>query len=219
MPPASPAVLVALRVRGAAVAFPSAWRSRFHGLPLRTICHVGLSRLSASPKSHFSPSPLPCASPGGRVHGQSAVDVSTLAGGVVAWRQAKRANHSVGASPSAGGWAPGWCGLHWVTPSILSLRFAGVGLLWADEAVSTCSTRNHLQPKISEADRRIPSHLRCACVVRDSRAGADHVAIRDRVEDRSHGRVGDVRDGSRIRSHRDTRETRSRAAGAELRDP
>src|SRR5260370_35015932 len=70
-PPASPAVLVALRVRGAAVAFPSAWRSRFHGLPLRTICHVGLPRLSASPKSHFSPSPLPCTPPGARSRGKS----------------------------------------------------------------------------------------------------------------------------------------------------
>ena len=56
-------------------------------------------------------------------------------------------------------------------------------------------------------------------VVRASRAAADHVAIRGRVEDRSHGRVGDVRDGSRIRSHQDARETRSRAAGAELRGP
>jgi hypothetical protein len=122
MPPASPAVLVALRVRGAAVAFPGAWRSRFHRLPLRTICHVGLSQLSASPKSHFSPSPLPCASPGRRSRGHSAVqgysDVSTLAGGVVAWRQAKRANYSVGASPSAGGGALSWCGLHRVTPSV-----------------------------------------------------------------------------------------------------
>jgi hypothetical protein len=40
-------------------------------------------------------------------------------------------------------------------------RFAVVGPLWADEAVSTCSTRNHLQRKIFEADRRIPLHLRC----------------------------------------------------------
>ena len=57
------------------------------------------------------------------------------------------------------------------------------------------------------------------CVVRASKAGANHVAIRDRVEDKSHGRVGDVRGGSRIRSHQDARETRSRAAGAELRGP
>ena len=57
------------------------------------------------------------------------------------------------------------------------------------------------------------------CVVTASRAGADHVAIRDRVEDKAHGRVGDVRDGPRIRSHQGARETRSRAAGAELRDP
>ena len=57
------------------------------------------------------------------------------------------------------------------------------------------------------------------CVVRASRAGADHVASGDRVEDRSHGRVSDVRDGSRIRSHQDARETQSRAAGAELRGP
>jgi hypothetical protein len=54
------------------------------------------------------------------------------------------------------------------------------------------------------------------CVVRVSKAGADHVAIRDRVGDGSHGRVGDVRGGSRIRSHQDAHETRSRAAGGEL---
>jgi hypothetical protein len=57
------------------------------------------------------------------------------------------------------------------------------------------------------------------CVVRASKAGANHVAIRDRVEGRSHGGVGDVRDGSRIRSRQDAREIRSRAAGAELRGP
>ncbi len=73
MPQASPAVLIALCVRGAAGAFPSAWRNRFHRLPLRAICHVGLSRLSASPKSHFSPSLLPCASPSGRSRGHGVI--------------------------------------------------------------------------------------------------------------------------------------------------
>ena len=43
--------------------------------------------------------------------------------------------------------------------------------------------------------------------------------ILDRVEDRSRGRVGDVRDGSRIRLHQEARETRSSAADAELRGP
>ena len=35
----------------------------------------------------------------------------------------------------------------------------------------------------------------------DVRVGADYVAIRDRVEGRSHGRAGDVRGASRTRSH------------------
>jgi hypothetical protein len=71
----------------------------------------------------------------------------------------------VGASPSAGGGALSWCGLHRVTPPILSLRFAGVGLLWADEAVSTCSTRNHLERKYPKRTAESP----CTCVGRASR--------------------------------------------------
>jgi hypothetical protein len=165
MPPAPPASLVALRVRGAAGTFPGTWRRMSHRLHVRAICHVGLSPLSASPKSHFSPSPLPSASPGGR---------------------------------------PG---------AIVRSRFVGVGPLWADEAVSTCSARNHLRRKYPKRTAESP----CTCLVRESRAGADHIAIRDRVEDRPRGRVGDVRDGSRIRLHQDARETRSSAPGAELR--
>jgi hypothetical protein len=49
-----------------------------------------------------------------------------------------------------------------------------------------------------------------------SRAGADHVAIRDRVEGRSHGRAGDVRVASRTRSSQDARETRSSTTVAAL---
>jgi hypothetical protein len=78
------------------------------------------------------------------------------AGGVHIWLAAGRAWLGVKQNEPTIGWAQAkrrrrgalsWRVLHRVTPPISSLRFAGVGLLWADEAVSTCPARNHLRRK------------------------------------------------------------------------
>ena len=62
MPQASPTVLVALRIRSTPAHFRVPGRAGFIACPFeRSVTLACLSPASASPKSHFSPSPLRCA--------------------------------------------------------------------------------------------------------------------------------------------------------------